>query len=124
MSEPSAPIVPTPSKRTLKQRLAAHYDEYGHVAIVTYVTLSLLTIIGFSVAIGAGTSPESTAGVFGVVVAGWAAAKVTLPIRILITLALTPVVATVVKQLRRKRPVTETDNAVPPRPPPPSEPPP
>jgi hypothetical protein len=110
MSDPSDTTVPTPGKPTLKQRLAAHFNEYGQIAIVTYFTLSILTIIGFSVAIGIGTSPESTAGVFGVIAAGWVAAKATLPIRILITLAITPVVAVVVRRLQRKRPaVTEAD---------------
>ncbi|MBC7974552.1 MAG: hypothetical protein H7138_06155, partial [Myxococcales bacterium] len=98
------PEVPAPvGKPTLKQRLAAHINEYGQIAIVTYFTLSILTIIGFSIAIGLGTSPESTTGVLGVIFAGWVAAKATLPIRILITLAVTPVVALVVKRLRRGR---------------------
>jgi len=112
MSEPSEPTVATPpGKRTLKQRLTAHFNEYGQIAIVTYFTLSILTIIGFAIAIGIGTSPESTAGVFGVIAAGWVAAKATLPIRILITLAITPVVALVVDRLRRKR-ATPGDAAV------------
>jgi hypothetical protein len=117
MSDPSEPTVPTPGKPTLKQRLTAHFNEYGQIAIVTYFTLSILTIIGFSVAIGMGTSPESTAGVFGVIFAGWAAAKATLPIRILITLAITPFVAMVVNRVRRKRPAAPaTDETDPPPP--------
>jgi hypothetical protein len=113
MSESSEPTVPAPGpgKRTLKQRLTAHFNEYGQIAVVTYFTLSILTIIGFSIAIGIGTSPESTAGVFGVIAAGWVAAKATLPIRILITLAITPVVALVVNRLRRKRPAEPQDDA-------------
>jgi hypothetical protein len=100
--EPEA-VTPAPGKRTLKQRLAAHVNEYGQIAIVTYFSLSILTIIGFAIAIGIGTSPESTTGVLGVIAAGWVAAKATLPIRILITLAVTPVVAMVVKRLRGRR---------------------
>ncbi len=104
--EPEVPA-PVPGKPTLKQRLAAHINEYGQIAIITYFTLSILTIIGFSIAIGLGTSPESTTGVLGVMFAGWVAAKATLPIRILITLAVTPVVALVVKRLRRGRGVDD-----------------
>lgn len=99
--EPDVPA-PPPGKRTLKQRLSAHFNEYGQIAIITYFSLSILTIIGFSIAIGIGTSPESTTGVLGVIAAGWVAAKATMPVRILITLAVTPVVAVVVKRLRGK----------------------
>jgi hypothetical protein len=101
--EPDAPAPPR-GKRTLKERLSDHFNEYGRIAIITYFTLSILTIVGFSIAIGIGTSPESTTGVLGVIAAGWVAAKATLPIRILITLGVTPVVAVVVTRLRRTRP--------------------
>jgi hypothetical protein len=98
--EPSIPALP-PAKPPLKQRLSALFSEYGPIALVTYLTLSVLTIIGFAIAFGIGTSPESTTGVLGVIFAGWVAAKATLPIRILITLAVTPLVALIVKRLRR-----------------------
>jgi hypothetical protein len=97
-----------PARRTLKQRLSAHFAEYGKIAIYTYLALSLTAIIGFSVAIGAGVEPSSATGFFGVIAAGWVAAKATMPIRILITLGLTPVVAFVV---RRRWPKRETDEA-------------
>ena len=32
-----------PKKRTLKERLKEHLEEYGKVALITYITLSLLT---------------------------------------------------------------------------------
>lgn len=91
-----------PAKRTLKERLSDHMAEYGKVALYTYLVLSLSTIAGFSVAFGMGVSPSSATGVLGVIGAGWVAAKATMPIRILITLALTPLVAAVVR--RRHRP--------------------
>ena len=89
------------AKPSLKQRLTALFEDYGRLAIITYFTLSILTIIGFSVAIWLGAEPSSASGVFGVVISGWALAKATLPIRILITLALTPVVAVVVRRRRK-----------------------
>lgn len=95
---PSVPEVRPP----LKQRLSALFAEYGRIAIVTYFTLSILTIIGFSVAIWIGAAPSSATGVIGVIAAGWVAAKATLPIRILITLGLTPMVAFVVTRRGRK----------------------
>lgn len=88
----------TAAKLPLKQRLSALFEEYGRIAIVTYFSLSILTIIGFSIAIWTGVKPSSETGVLGVIIAGWGAAKLTLPIRILITLGLTPVVALVVRR--------------------------
>jgi hypothetical protein len=90
----------TAAKPSLKQRLSALFEEYGWIAIATYFTLSILTIIGFSVAIWTGFQPSSETGVLGVLIAGWALGKATLPIRIPITLALTPVVAWVVRRRR------------------------
>lgn len=79
--------------KRLKERLAAHFAEYGKIAIYTYFTLSILAIIGFSIAIGVGVAPSSATGVLGTIGAGWLAAKATMPLRILATLALTPLVA-------------------------------
>jgi hypothetical protein len=90
----------TAAKPPLKQRLSALFEEYGRIAVITYFTLSILTIIGFSVAIWTGVQPSSETGVLGVIIAGWALGKATLPIRIPITLALTPVVAYVVRRRR------------------------
>ncbi len=99
----TAPVV----KRTLKERLSANVAEYGRIAVITYLVLSLLTIAGFSVAIGIGAEPSSATGVFGVIAAGWLAAKATMPLRILIVLGLTPAVAAVVRRRARTRPVAE-----------------
>ena len=94
-----APAAPA-AKPPLKQRLSALFEEYGRVAIITYFTLSILTIIGFSVAIWTGIKPSDSTGVIGVLIAGWVLGKATLPIRILVTLGLTPVVAFVVRWRR------------------------
>jgi hypothetical protein len=86
-------------KATLKQRISVLFDKYGRIAVVTYFALSILAIVGFSIGIGA--EPSTATGVLGVLGAGWVAAKVTLPFRILITLGLTPVVAIVLTRLGR-----------------------
>ena len=92
----------------MKARLEKLLAEYGRVALYTYLSLSLLTIAGFSIAIGAGFAPSSATGIFGVIGAGWLAAKATMPLRILATLALTPLIATLVRRItRRKSPVTD-----------------
>lgn len=96
-----------PRKPPLKERLSALFAEYGKIAIATYFTLSILTIIGFSVAFGLGLEPSSATGVLGVIAAGWVAAKATLPVRVLITLGLTPGVAWVVRRWSPAKPSDE-----------------
>jgi hypothetical protein len=110
----AAPPAETPAaapKRTLKERLKAHFAEYGRVAIYTYLALSICTIIGFSIAIGVGVSPSSATGVFGVIGAGWVAAKATMPLRILATLGLTPVISALILRLRKNRPPEDESEA-------------
>lgn len=108
MSEPAADA--PPAKRTLKERLSSHMAEYGKVAVYTYLVLSLCTIAGFSIAIGMGVEPSSATGVLGVIGAGWIAAKATLPIRILITFGITPVIAAVVRRRKPAKPKNDDDD--------------
>lgn len=98
-------------KPTLKERLKVHFAEYGRIAIYTYLTLSILTIAGFSIAFGMGVAPSSATGVFGVIGAGWVAAKATMPLRILATLGLTPLLAALLKHRKARLPAEadETD---------------
>ena len=103
-------MVSPPVKPSLKERLTAHFAEYGKFALYTYLTLSLLAIAGFSVAIGLGFGASSATGFLGVLGAGWLAAKATMPLRILATLALTPLVAAL---WRRWRPERVDDDAEP-----------
>ena len=98
-----APVAP---KLSLKERLKAHMEEYGKIALYTYLALSLTAIIGFSIAIGIGVSPSDATGVLGVIGAGWLAAKATMPLRILATLGLTPLIAAL---LKRRKPKVEAD---------------
>ena len=107
-------LAATAAKPPLKQRLSALFEDYGRIAIITYFTLSILTIIGFSIAIWTGVKPSSESGVLGVIIAGWALGKATLPIRILITLGLTPVVAFVVRRRRGPDASELTDADAPP----------
>ncbi len=92
-----------PRKRSLKERLSAHVSKYGSIAIYTYFTLSILTIVAFSIAIGIGIGPSSASGVLGAIGAGWIAAKATMPLRILATLGLTPLVAALYHRRKARR---------------------
>jgi hypothetical protein len=109
MSDGDDVKAPPVAKASLKERLSALFDEYGKIAIITYFALSILTIIGFSVAFGIGLAPSTSTGVIEVIIAGWVAAKATLPIRILITLGLTPMIGFVLMRRRRTAAATTSD---------------
>lgn len=92
----------------MKARLEKLLAEYGKVALWTYLSISLLTIAGFAIAFASGFSPSSATGMLGVLGAAWVASKATILLRIAITLALTPVVAAVVRRItKRKTPAAD-----------------
>lgn len=97
----------------MKARLEKLLAEYGKVALVTYLVLSGLAIAGFSIAIAIGFAPSTATGFFGVLGAGWLAAKATMPLRILATLALTPLVAALVRRFAPAAPAAEAEDAYP-----------
>ena len=84
----------------MKEKFQKLMAEYGRIALVIYLAVFVATMAGFSVAIMKGFKVDgasSTAGTFG---AAWLATKLTQPIRIGVTLALTPLVGSFIK--RRK----------------------
>jgi hypothetical protein len=87
-----------------KARLKDHFAEYGGIAIVTYFVIFALTWIGFTIAIREGVSVEGVAGETGSIWAAYVAAKLTQPIRIVATLAITPIVAMGWHRLRGRAP--------------------
>lgn len=89
-----------------RQRLKTLLAEYGRLALYTYLTLFVLVLLGFAGAIHLGVRTESTAGKAGLWGAAWLATKVTQPLRVLATVALTPLVAQVLK-LRKKPTLVE-----------------
>ncbi len=96
-------------KPPLKVRLTKLMEQYGKVALYTYLTLSLSAIAGFSIAIGLGMKADSTGGVLGAIGGGWVAAKATMPLRILATLGLTPVIAGLLARRRKARGIEDDD---------------
>jgi hypothetical protein len=81
------------AKPPLKQRLRLLYAKYGRVAIYTYVTMWILTLSAFAIAIQVGFKSASTTSILGTLGAAWLAAKATTPLRILATVAITPAIA-------------------------------
>ena len=93
--------LPTPTKKpTLTERWKALLPEYGKIALTTYFSIFFLVLAGFTIAIRLGFRPEegSASGWAGTLAGAYAATKLTQPLRILATLALTPVIARIVRR--------------------------
>lgn len=95
---------PPPTKPGLGDRLKLLFEEYGWIAINTYLVLSLVVFAGFFVAIKLGLSIESSAGAATTAGAAWVGLKLTQPIRIPVALGLTPLVARIWWRSRGRRP--------------------
>ena len=76
-------------RKTLKEIMT----EYGVVAAVLYFTIFFLVLGASYLAIRAGWSPSSAKGQAGTWVAAYIFTKLTQPIRIGVTVVLTPIVA-------------------------------
>jgi hypothetical protein len=84
-----------------REKLRTLLEEYGRVAIWTYVCIWLAVLAGFAVAISMGFGASSAGSGVGVLGAAWLATKLTQPLRIAGTLALTPLIAAGIKKWRR-----------------------
>ena len=73
------------------------------MALYTYLGLFALVFAGFALAIAAGVQVESAQGGAGVLGMAYLATKVTQPLRIAATLALTPLIASGINRLKRSK---------------------
>ncbi|MSP59795.1 MAG: hypothetical protein EXR72_05530 [Myxococcales bacterium] len=90
VSVPAATPPPRPARPSLKARLDGLIRAYGPVAFAVYFGLFAVTFAGFAAAIKFGVSVQSASSGAGTLLAAWVATKLTQPLRILATLALTP----------------------------------
>lgn len=74
-------------------KLEALFTEFGTIAASVHVLIFLFTMFGFWWAIGQGVEVEGAAVELGRIGSAWAAAKLTSPVRIAVTLVLTPIIA-------------------------------
>ncbi len=88
-------------KPPLRQRLQELFATYGKVAVVLYFSIFGVVLGGFMLAIQAGVDVKGAAQGAGTFAAAYIATKVTQPVRIAATLALTPLVAHALERLRR-----------------------
>jgi hypothetical protein len=98
------------TKLPLKDRLQALFTEYGPVALVIHFTIFGLSLAAFSIAVARagpsvfsslGIEVEAAAGTAGTLALAYAATKVVQPIRMVVTLALTPFVGRFVRRFRK-----------------------
>ena len=77
--------------------------EYGPIAVVVYFAIFFRVIFGFWAAIRFGWQPSTTAGTLGIWTAAYIATKLTQPLRIIATLAVTPLVAKVYERITGRK---------------------
>ena len=76
--------------------------EYGIIALIVHYVIFAIVIAGFYFAIRSGWHTTSTAGSVGTWGAAYIAAKITQPLRIIATLAVTPFVARMYERVTGK----------------------
>jgi hypothetical protein len=86
-------------RKTAQQLLT----EYGAIGVVVYFTIFFAVLFGFWAAIRAGWHPKGVGGGVGAFTAAYIATKLTQPLRIAATVALTPLIAR-----RRHKPAEPT----------------
>jgi hypothetical protein len=82
------------------EKLKALIAEYGRLAIITYFTIFALVLSAFYLAIVSGVDPSGSAQSMGTLGAAWLATKLTQPLRIGLTLVLTPIIGVAIKRIR------------------------
>lgn len=89
--------------------------EYGIIALVVHYVIFAIVIFGFWFAIRAGWRPSSTAGTAGSWGAAYIAAKITQPLRIVATLAVTPLIARIYERVtgRPRKPLGSSEETLP-----------
>lgn len=89
-------------RKKIENLIATH----GVVAVVAFTAINLtifaVVLCGFALAIHSGFDVESTAGTAGTWAAAYVATKVTQPIRLAVSFALTLLVAPVLSRARRR----------------------
>lgn len=85
--------------------------EYGTVAVFVYFAIFFAVLFGFWAAIRFGWRASSAAGSVGAWTAAYIATKLTQPLRIAATVALTPLVAKGYERVTRRGPARPTGSA-------------
>ncbi len=82
------------------EKLNRLLEEYGRIGLVIFFVLFALTYLGFLTAIKLGFHTKSSGGNVGAFFAAWLATKLTMPLRLLATAGLTPIVSAAYRRVR------------------------
>jgi hypothetical protein len=86
-----------------RERLKALIAESGAIVLWVYFGIFFAVLIGFAMAIKFGANVQGAAGTAGTWGAAYLATKLTQPLRIAATLAITPALASFLRRFRSKR---------------------
>jgi ABC-type siderophore export system fused ATPase/permease subunit len=86
----------------MRKTIKSIFAEYGAIAVVVYFAIFFLVLFGFWAAIRFGWQPSSAAATVGIWTAAYIATKLTQPVRIIATLAVTPFVAKLYERVTRR----------------------
>ena len=81
-----------------KEKFERIKNEYGRVALGTYLALWAAVLVAYAVAIKLGIDVDGVSSKGGILFGAWVAAKVSQPVRIVLTVVLTPFVASVLRR--------------------------
>jgi hypothetical protein len=84
--------------------------EYGVIALILYLVIFVLVLLGVYSAIKAGWSPKGFAGETGTWLVAYLITKATTPFRLAGTIALAPIVARVWDRVRGRSEPSSTDS--------------
>lgn len=92
-----------------KDRLRELFENYGTAALVTWFSVFLVTLLSIFFLARMGVAIEGTEGTAATLVGAYAATQLTKPVRIAITVVLTPLVAAGIQRFRAWRGITEDE---------------
>ena len=87
----------------MKEKLQKLMAEYGRVALVVYLSTFVISMVGFSFAIMQGFEVEGASSTAGTLGAAWVATKLTQPIRIGVTVLLTPIIGNIINRRKKSK---------------------
>jgi len=101
-TEAAEPVTaPTTGKPTLRQRLKTLIQESGAIVLWVYFGLFALVLVSTATAIRLGVKVDGVAGAAGTWGMAWLFTKLTQPLRVAVTLAITPAIATFLRRFKK-----------------------
>lgn len=95
--------------RGLREKLKSAMAEYGRLAIGVYLVMLVLVFAGSAAAIHLGFEIDGVSGTAGTLAAAWVATKLSQPLRILATVAITPALAAALGRASRQGPSKDAE---------------